>query len=71
MDFEEYEETMEYSITEDKIFCDYGDLDYDVEGATAFVCAISVYRTGQGIGRKLVELFEDAVLKENAKSAVD
>ncbi len=70
MDFEEYEDPIEYSVTEDKIFCDYGDLDYDVDGETAIVCAISVYKTGQGIGRKLVELFEDAVLKENAKSAV-
>lgn len=70
MDFEEYEDTMEYSVTEDKIFYDYGDLDYDVDGKTAIVLAISVYRTGEGIGRKLVELFEDAVLKENATSAV-
>ena len=70
MDFEEYKETMEYSITEDKIFCDYGTLDYEVDGEDAIVLAISVYRTGQGIGRKLVELFEDVVFKENALSAV-
>ncbi len=70
MDFEEYEDPIEYTITEDKIFCDYGDLDYDVDGDTAIVQAISVYRTGQGIGRKLVELFEDAVLKENAECAI-
>ena len=44
-------------------------MDYDIDGDTAIVQAISVYRTGQGIGRKLVELFEDAVLKENATSA--
>ena len=69
MDFEEYEDPIEYSVTEDKISCDYGDLDYDIDGDTAIVQAISVYRTGQGIGRKLVELFEDAVLKENATSA--
>ncbi len=69
MNFDEYEDQIEYSVTEDKISCDYGDLDYDVDGETAIVCAISVYRTGQGIGRKLVELFEDAVLKENATSA--
>ncbi len=70
MDFEEYENLLEYTVTEDKIFCDFGDLEYDVDGETAIVCAISVYRTGQGIGRKLVELFEDAALKENAKAAV-
>jgi len=69
MDFEEYEDPIEYSVTEDKISCDYGDLEYDIDGDTAIVQAISVYRTGQGIGRKLVELFEDAVLKENATSA--
>jgi GNAT superfamily N-acetyltransferase len=69
MDFEEYEDPIEYTITEDKIFCDYGDLNYDVDGDTAIVQAISVYRTGQGIGRKLVELFEDAVIKENATNA--
>ncbi len=69
MNFEEYEDPIEYSVTEDKISCDYGDLDYDIDGDTAIVQAISVYRTGQGIGRKLVELFEDAVLKENATSA--
>ena len=69
MDFEEYEDPIEYSVTEDKISCDYGDLDYDIDGDTAIVQAISVYRTGQGIGRKLVELFEDAVFKENATSA--
>ncbi len=67
MDFEEYEDPIEYTITEDKIFCDYGDLNYDVDGDTAIVQAISVYRTGQGIGRKLVELFEDSVLKENVE----
>ena len=67
MDFEEYEDPIEYTTTEDKIFCDYGDLDYDVDGDTAIVQAISVYRTGQGIGRKLVELFEDSVLKENVE----
>ena len=70
MDFEEYEDPMKYSVTEDKIFCDYGDLDYDIDGETAIVQAISVYRTGQGIGRKLVELFEDAVLKENVECAL-
>lgn len=70
MDFEEYEDPIEYSITEDKISCDYGDLNYEVDGETAIVCAISVYRTGQGIGRKLVELFEDAAIKENAECAL-
>jgi ribosomal protein S18 acetylase RimI-like enzyme len=67
MDFEVYEDPIEYTVTEDKIFCDYGDLDYDVDGDTATVQAISVYRTGQGIGRKLVELFEDSILKENVE----
>lgn len=70
MDFEEYEDPIEYSVTEDKIFCDYGDLDYDIDGETAIVQAISVYRTGQGIGRKLVELFEDVAVKENAECAL-
>jgi hypothetical protein len=69
MDFEEYEDPIEYTVTEDKVFCDYGTLDYDVDEDTAIVQAISVYRTGEGIGRKLVELFEDAVIKENATSA--
>lgn len=67
MDFEQFEDPIEYSVTEDKIFCDYGDLNYDVDGETAIVQAISVYRTGQGIGRKLVELFEESVLKENVE----
>lgn len=67
MDFEEYKDPIEYTVTEDKVFCDYGDLDYDVDGDTAIVQAISVYRTGEGIGRKLVELFEDAVIKEKAQ----
>jgi hypothetical protein len=70
MDFEEYEDPIEYSVTEDKISCDYGDLDYDIDGEGAIVQAISVYRTGQGIGRKLVELFEDVAVKENAKYAL-
>jgi N-acetylglutamate synthase-like GNAT family acetyltransferase len=69
MDFEEYENTIEYTVTEDKIFCDYGDLDYDIDGDTAIVQAISVYRTGEGIGRKLVELFEETAIKENAECA--
>lgn len=69
MDFEQFEDPIEYLVTEDKIFCDYGDLNYDVDGETAIVQAISVYRTGQGIGRKLVELFEETVLKENANCA--
>ena len=69
MDFEEYEDRIEYIVTEDKVSCDYGDLDYDIDGDTAIVQAISVYRTGEGIGRKLVELFEDAVIKENATNA--
>lgn len=69
MDFDEYEDRIEYTVTEDKVFCDYGDLDYDIDGDTAIVQAISVYRTGEGIGRKLVELFEYAVIKENAISA--
>ena len=69
MDFEDYEDPIEYSVTEDKISCEYGHLDYDIDGEDATVYAINVYRTGQGIGRKLVELFEDAVLKENATSA--
>jgi hypothetical protein len=47
MDFEEYEDRIEYTVTEDKVFCDYGDLDYDVDGDTAIVQAISVYRTGE------------------------
>jgi hypothetical protein len=67
MDFEQFEDPIEYLVTEDKIFCDYGDLNYDVDGETAIVQAISVYRTGQGIGRKLVELFEESVLKENVE----
>lgn len=70
MDFEQYEETLEYTITDCKIFCDYGTLDYDIDGESAIVMAISVYRTGEGVGRKLVELFEDVALKENAKFAV-
>ena len=69
MDFEQYEDSIEYTITEDKIFCDYGDLDYDIDGKTAFVQAISVYRTGEGIGRKLVELFEETAIKENTECA--
>lgn len=67
MDFEEYEDPMEYTITEDKVFCDYGDLEYEIDGESATVYAISVYRKRQGIGRKLVELFEDLAVKENAK----
>lgn len=70
MDFEEYEDPMEYSVTEDKISCDFGNLDYDIDGDTAIVQAISVYRTGKGIGRKLVELFEDVALKENTQFAL-
>ena len=66
MDFEEYEDAIEYSVTEDKISCEYGHLDYDIDGEDATVYAINVYRTGEGIGTKLVELFEDAVLKEKA-----
>lgn len=69
MDFEDYEDRIEYTVTEDKVFCDYGDLDYDIDGDTAIVQAISVYRTGEGIGRKLVELFEDVIIKENATYA--
>ncbi len=67
MSFEEYEDPLEYTITEDKIFCDFGDLDYDINEEVATVNAISVYRTGEGIGRKLVELFEDLAIKENAE----
>lgn len=67
MAFEENEGQLEYSITADKIFCDYGTLDYELDGDSAIVSAISVYRKRQGIGRKLVELFEDLAVKENAK----
>jgi hypothetical protein len=70
MNFEQYEDPMEYTITEDKVFCDFGDLNYDIDGEMAIVNSISVYRTGQGIGRKLVELFENEAVKENAKFAV-
>lgn len=70
MEFEQQESPMEYTITEDKIFCDFGDLDYYVDGENAIVQAISVYRTGEGIGRKLVELFEETAIKENAKFAI-
>ena len=70
MNFEEYEDPIEYTVTEDKVFCDFGDLDYDIDGEYATVQAISVYRTGQGIGRKLVELFEERAITENAKGVL-
>ncbi len=66
MYFDESEE-LEFSITEDKIFCDYGTLDYEIDGDGGIVNAISVYRKREGIGTKLVELFEKLAVKENAK----
>lgn len=62
-----YDEQLEFSITEDKIFCDYGTLDYEIDGEGAVVCAISVYKKRLGIGTKLVELFEDLAIKGNVK----
>lgn len=67
MYFYELDEELEFSITEDKISCDYGTLDYEIDGDGAIVNAISVYRKREGIGTKLVELFEDLAVKENAK----
>lgn len=70
MSFEEYENRIEYEVTENKIYCDHGDLEYYIDDENAIVNAISVYRTGEGIGRKLVELFENEALKENIKFAI-
>jgi hypothetical protein len=67
MYFDELDEKIEFSITDDKISCEYGTLDYEIDGDGAIVNAISVYKKRMGIGTKLVELFEDIAVKENVK----
>lgn len=60
-------EQIAFSVTEDKISCDYGCLDFEIDGDGAAVGAISVYKTRMGIGTKLVELFEELAVKEKVK----
>jgi hypothetical protein len=67
MYFDESEDPLEFSISEDKIFCDYGVLEYSLDDQGATVDSISVYRKRLGIGTKLVKLFEDLAIKENAE----
>jgi hypothetical protein len=67
MYFDESEDLLEFSITEEKISCDYGVLEYEIDGEGAIVHSISVYRKRLGIGTKLVGLFEDLAMKEDAK----
>jgi hypothetical protein len=59
------EKPIKFTISEDKIFCDYGTLDYSFDENGAIVNSISVYNTRQGIGKKLVELFEDITKQAN------
>lgn len=67
MYFDDSENQLEFSISEDKISCGCGVLEYEIDGEGAIVYSISVYRKRMGIGTKLVELFEDLAVKENAK----
>ncbi|MDX1957166.1 MAG: GNAT family N-acetyltransferase [Leptospiraceae bacterium] len=57
-------------IEETMISCEYGELEYSIDGDYASVNAISVYRTREGIGTQLVDQFE-SLIKENKIKLVE
>lgn len=58
-------------VDETMISCEYGELEYSIDGDYASVNAISVYhRTRLGIGTQLVERFE-SLAKENGIKLIE
>lgn len=65
MDFDDLEDKPTFTISEDKIFCDHGVLEYWLDEDGAIVNSISVYRKRLGTGTKLVRLFESLAEKQS------
>ena len=64
-DIEELE--MGFTITEEKISCSHGKLEYYFDGDEAIVNSISVFLKRNGIGTKLVKEFERLVKQNGLK----
>lgn len=65
--FDVEEQEMEFTITEERITCDYGKLEYYLDNDGAVVNSISVYLKRNGIGTKLVKEFEKLVQQNELK----
>lgn len=65
--FDIEEPELDFTITEEKITCDHGNLEYYFDGDEAIVNSISVYLKRIGIGTKLVNKFESLAKQERAK----
>jgi N-acetylglutamate synthase-like GNAT family acetyltransferase len=56
------------TITEEKIFCDYGELEFSLDEDVAIVNSISVYLKRHGIGKRLVKEFEILARQNDLKT---
>lgn len=62
---------LDITIDETMISCEYGELEYSIDGDYASVNAISVYhRTREGVGTQLVDRFE-SLAKENGIKLIE
>lgn len=57
----------DFEITEDRISCSHGKLEYYFDGDDAIVNSISVYLKRMGIGTKLVDKLETMARQEGLK----
>lgn len=60
---------LNFTMTQEKIFCEYGELEYCLDDKTAIVNSLNVYMKRVGIGSMLVKQFEELSLKEGCLQA--
>ncbi|OGU70756.1 MAG: hypothetical protein A2V93_07690 [Ignavibacteria bacterium RBG_16_34_14] len=65
--FDIEEPEIDFTITDDRISCAHGKLEYYFDGDEAIVNSISVYLKRMGIGTKLVDKFESLAKQEGLK----
>lgn len=65
MDIDVHFEQLDLHVTDDSISCEAGELEYSYDGNEAIVNSISVRKTRQGVGTKLVQYFEFLTRKES------
>jgi len=65
--FDIEEQEMDFTITDDKITCSHGKLEYYFDDDAAVVNSISVYLKRTGIGSKLVNKLESLAKQEGLK----